>query len=266
MRVVATFLAVALWASPLWAEDKVERLIVAMQLDQVIEILRDEGSTLGQDLQDSFLNNSGGPLFDAQVERIYDAKMMRGHFAEVFRRELTDSQLDRGILFYESELGQTIVRLENSARVAFADEAIEDMAQDAYQHGNRDTESFRLVDEFIQVNDLIEQNVRNAISADYNFFRGLSQDTGIDDADLLAELLSEKDSMIEETRTWLYSFLLLAYQPLDDAQMRENIAFSRTDTGRAINNAIFESFDQMYDTIYYRLGQAVAQVLKGSDL
>ncbi len=266
MRLFATFLLLVLWALPLRAEDKVERLILAMQLDQVIEILRNEGSALGQDLQDTFLNNSGGPVFDAQVERIYDAEMMRTQFANIFQKKLTESQLDRAILFFESDLGQTIVTLENSARVAFSDEAIEEMAMDAYKNGDRDTETFRLVDEFIQVNDLIEQNVSNAISADYNFFRGLSDDAGSLDVDLLAELLSEKESMTKETETWLYSFLLLAYQPLDDAQMRENIAFSRTDTGRAVNSAIFESFDLMYDRIYFRLGQAVLQVLKSSDL
>ncbi|WP_170760621.1 DUF2059 domain-containing protein [Ruegeria lacuscaerulensis] len=266
MRLVAALFFLFVWALPLRAEDKVERLILAMQLDQVIDILRDEGTTLGQDLQGSFLNNSGGPLFDAQVERIYDAEMMRSQFVETFRQNLTDSQLDRAIVFFESDLGQTIVTLENSARVAIADEAIEEMARDTYNFGDRDTELFRLVDEFIQVNDLIEQNVRNAISADYNFFRGLSDSTGTFDVDLLAELLYEKESMTKETETWIYSFLLLAYQPLNDAQMRENIAFSRTETGRAINSAVFESFDLMYDEIYFRLGLAVSQVLKGSDL
>ena len=76
----------------------------------------------------------------------------------------------------------------------------------------------------------------------------------------------QTDSVTEDTRMWLYSFFLLAYKPLTDSQMRENIAFSRTETGKAINTALFESFNRMFDTIYYQLGQAVAQVLKGSDL
>lgn len=266
MRQVAAVATFALWAFPLQAEEQLDRLMQAMQMDQVIEILRDEGNAAGQEIKTSFLNNAGGPVFDAQVDRIYDPVWMHNEISTVFRQELTDSQLERAIMFFESDLGQTIVTLENSARVAFADEAIEELAKDSYRTGDRDSEIFRLVTEFIQVNDLIDQNVQNAISADYNFFRGMNALLGGDDADLLAELLSQQDSITQETETWLYSFLLLAYQPLSDAQIRENIAFSRTDTGKAVNSALFESFDRMYDKIYFEMGQAVSQVLSGSDL
>ena len=82
----------------------------------------------------------------------------------------------------------------------------------------------------------------------------------------MAQLLTEKDNVRRETETWLYSFLLMAYQPLTETQMRENTAFSRTETGRAVNEAFFVGFDRMYDEIYYRLGRAAFQVLNGSDL
>ncbi|CUJ95541.1 hypothetical protein RUE5091_01552 [Ruegeria denitrificans] len=266
MRLVAAFLALFAWAVPLQAEEKIERLMQALQLDAVITILRDEGNLLGQDLQQTFLDDNGGPVFLDQVDRIYDADKMRSQVKEVFEEALTESQMERAILFFESDLGQDIISLELSARVAMADETIEEMAQDAYEQGDRSTELFRLVDEYIQVNNLIDENVQNSISADFNFFRGMTLGAGADDGELLAQLLEEKDSVTEDTRTWLYSFFLLAYKPLSDSQMRENIAFSRTETGRAINTALFESFDRMFDTIYYQLGLAVAQVLKGSDL
>lgn len=266
MRLIAAFATIFLWAMPLQAEEKVERLLQALQLDEVIDILRDEGSTLGEELQKTFLDDNGGPVFLAQVDRIYDAEAMRNQVYEVFEQNLTDSQLDRAILFFESELGQNIVSLEISARVAFSDEAIEEIAQETFKTGDRSTEFYRLVDEYISVNDLIDENVRNSISADFSFFRGMNVGGEIDDADLLAQLLTQKDSMTDETRTWLFSFFLLAYQPLSDAEMRENIAFSRTETGRAVNDALFQSFGRMFDLIYFQMGQAVAQVLKGSDL
>ncbi len=266
MRLFLAFAALFLWTMPLQAEEKVERLLQALHLDEVIEILQDEGGTMGQTLQESFLDNKGGQVFQNQVGRIYDADRMRRQVVDVFDQSLTDRELDRAILFYESDLGQTIVSLEITARIALADEAIEEMAQDAYENGDKDSELYRLVDEYIRINNLIEENVQNSISADYNFFRGMDPGGEVDDAELLAQLLAQKDSMTEETQTWLYSFFLLAYQPLSDAQIRENIAFSRTETGRAINNALFESFDQMFDVIYFQLGQAVAQVLQGSDL
>ncbi|MDX1744195.1 MAG: DUF2059 domain-containing protein, partial [Ruegeria sp.] len=266
MRLIAVILTLFVSTAPLQAEERVDRLLLALQLDQVIDILREEGQILGQNLQETFLDHKGGPVFLDQVDRIYDADKMRLHVEEVFEGTLTDKQLDQAILFFESELGQTLVSLELSARVALSDETIEEMAQDTYKNADRDADLYRLVDEYIQVNNLIEENVQNSISADYNFFRGLNIGAGQNEAELLTQLFGQKDSTTEETRTWLYSFFLLAYKPLSDAQMRENIAFSRTETGKAVNTALFESFDQMFDAIYFQLGEAVAQVLKGSDL
>jgi DNA-binding transcriptional regulator GbsR (MarR family) len=266
MRLFLASAALVLWTLPLQAEEKVERLLQALQLDEIIEILQDEGDVMGQTLQETFLDNNGGQVFQNQVDRIYDANRMRSQVAEVFDQTLTQRELDRAILFYESDLGQAIVSLEITARIAMADETIEEMAQDTYENGDRDTEFYKLVDEYIQINNLIDENVQNSISADYNFFRGMDLGGEVDDAELLAQLLTQKDSITDETQTWLYSFFLLAYQPLSDAQIRENIAFSRTETGRAINDALFQSFDWMFDTIYFELGQAVGLVLKGSDL
>ena len=51
------------------------------------------------------------------------------------------------------------------------DETIEKMAQeDTYENGDRETELYRLVDEYIHINNLIDENVQNSISADFNFF------------------------------------------------------------------------------------------------
>lgn len=265
MRLLTAFVAIFVLAMPVKAEEKVERLMDALQVDEVIDILRNEGHNLGQDLQQAFLENQGGQVFLDQVDRIYDAKSMRGHIVQVFEETLTDSHLDRAILFFESDLGKTITSLELSARVALSDEAIEEMANNAYVEWDRNAQFYRLVDEYIMVNNLIDENVQNALSADFNFFRGMSLGSG-DDAELLTQLLEQKDDTTESTRTWLYSFFLLAYRPLSDSEMRENIAFSRTETGIAVNTALFESFDLMFDSIYYKLGQAVAQVLQGSDL
>ncbi|WP_170463721.1 DUF2059 domain-containing protein [Ruegeria arenilitoris] len=266
MRLTAACLSFLLFAVPAAASDRVERLMQALKIEQVVEILRDEGRVQGQELDETFLGNTGGPVFEAQIEEIYAPERMQQQIAETFESRLTDSQMDRAIVFFESEVGQTIVTLENSARLAFADETIKDMAREAYLDSAQDTSLFLLVDEYIEVNDLIDRNVQSSLSSDYNFFRGLSGETGANPEDILAQLLSEKDSVTEETRTWLYSFLLLAYQPLTEAQMRENIAFSRTDTGRAMNEAFFVGFDLIYDQVYFELGQAVSRALSASDL
>lgn len=266
MRLVTLLTVPFLWATPLFAEERVVRLSQALQLEQVMEILASEGRDQRRELDETLLDNTGGAFFQAQVEDIYDPLWMRKQIETAFDQGLTDAQLEQASVFFESDLGQTIITLENSARRAISDDAIEEMARDAYQNTERDSVLFELVEEYIQVNNLVEQNVQGALSSDYNFFKGLDSESRGDDGELLAELLSQQDSMTAETTTWVYSFLLMAYRPLDEAQMRENIAFSRTDTGRALNEALFDGFDRMYDHISYRLGEAVAQALKGSDL
>ncbi len=266
MRVGVLFLVITLWATIGSASEKVDRLMDAIRLEQVIDILRSEGREQAKELNETLLGNSGGSYFSAQLDIIYDAEWMHDQISDVFQESLTEGQLDRAIVFYESDLGQTLVSLENSAREAIGDETILEMAKDSFLTGNHDVSLYRLIDEYIEVNDLIAKNVHSAISADFQFFRGLNEDVGADDQEILAQLLTEKDAITQDTETWLYSFLLMAYQPLEDGQMRENIAFSRTETGRAVNKAFFDSFDQMYDDIYYRLGQAVSHALTASEL
>ncbi len=268
MRILAATAALAIWAMPLAADEQVDRLMNAMHLAEFMEILSKEGQAQGRAMNESLLEGSGGAYFQAQVEDLYDPVAMHDQLSQSVGRNLSDAQLEQASIFFESDLGQTIVSLENSARRALADEAIEDMARAAYVQADRDDTFFRLVEEYVQVNDLIEKNVRGTLSADYSFYRGLAEGRGglTDEAALLEELLSQQDDTKAETIEWMYAFLLLAYQPLNEAQMRENIAFSRTETGRALNKALFEGFDEMIDAISFRLGAAVARAMGASDL
>lgn len=266
MHRVFLTIAFVLWGAQLLADQRVDRLAQAMHLSHVMEILVQEGQGHREELDETLLDNTGGAYFEAQVKDIYDPVWMQQFLTDAFEAGLSVAQLDQAILFFESDLGQTIVSLENSARQAMSDQAIEDMARESYESVERDSTRFELVDEYIQANDLVEKNVQGSLSSDYSFFQGLDIDAQGDDQELLAELLSQKESRAAETEAWLYSFLLMAYRPLDETQMRENIAFSRTETGRALNEALFDGFDRMFNDISFRLGRAVAQTLRASDL
>lgn len=269
MRLIATFASVILlWAAPVSASEYVERLATAMQLDQVVEIFREEGLTQGRELDEMLLSGSGGTFFHAQVDDTFDPIWMRSKITDALGARMNDKQLEQAAIFFESDLGKTIVALENSARRAFSDETVEEMAQSSYEDMDRQSEFFRLIEEYIEINDLIERNVQGSFSSDYRFFRGIMDGQGIvgDDGEMLAELLAQKDETETVTRNWLYSFLLLAYRPLNEAQMRENIAFSRTDAGRALNDALFIGLDEMFNETSYQLGMAVGRVVGASEL
>ncbi|KIC44375.1 50S ribosomal protein L21 [Ruegeria sp. ANG-S4] len=265
---IASIVTFAFWAAPVIANEKVNRLMSAMQVQDVMEIMGKEGRAQGDELNRTVLNGMGGTFFRTQIEDIYDPVWMQDQMTATIGENMDDGQLEQAALFFESDLGQTIVSLENSARSALMDDAIDEMARDAYRQFDRDTSFFKLIDEYVHVNDLVEQNVQGSLSADFNFYLGMSsgQATPVDGDALLSHLLTQKSEVTEETETWIYSFLLMAYQPLSEAQMRENIAFSRTDTGRALNEALFLGFDDMIDAISYRLGEAVAHAMNASDL
>lgn len=266
MRLLCLLSVLLAGAWPAFASEKAEQLAEAMRLDQVAQILAEEGDIYRREVDETLLDNAGGDFFQAQVQDIYDPTWMRNQMRDAFAAQMSDAQMDQAIVFYKSDLGQTVVSLENSARRAFLTPEIEEMARATYKDALPDSMLFELVTEFIGVNDLVEQNVQGTLSAQYNFFKGMTLGQPGDDAELLAQLLAEQDAKTEDTTEWLYSFLLMAYAPLDEAEMREYIAFSRTKTGQALNTALFDGFDQMFNTISFQLGEAVAQVLNGSDL
>ncbi len=268
MRLLAAATALVMSASSLAAGEHVDRLLRAMQVSEFLDILSDEGQAQGQSINETMLDGAGGSYFEAQMKELYDPVWMFEQMSNSVEQNMSEAQLEQAAIFFESDLGQTIISLENSARRALSDETIEDMARTVYDQTDREDAFFRLVDEYVQVNDLIEQNVRGTISADFSFYRGLAAGQGTfgDEEAWLAELLSQREETKKETSDWMYSFLLMAYQPLSEAQMRENIAFSRTETGRALNKALFEGFDRMINGISFQLGEAVAQAMQASDL
>ena len=117
-------------------------------------------------------------------------------------------------------------------------------------------------------NDLIEANVAGALNASYRFYAGLVEGGAIEmtESEILADVWSQEEETRTDTTEWLYGFLLMAYQPLDADQMDAYVALSASPEGRALNRALFDAFNKMYDDISYGLGLAVAQQMRGQDL
>jgi hypothetical protein len=257
-----------LLGAPASAEESLDELVGAMRLDEVVTILVDEGRRYAATLNTDMLDGDAGSYFFSRVDEIYAPDEMVQTMRDTIREELNPVQISEAAVFFSSDLGQTIISLENSARRALGDPAVEEMAQENAKTMDRDSDRFHLIEEYIEVNDLVVRNVEGTLSSDFSFFQGMAsiQDTGSDDRALLAELFSQREEMESDTREWLHGFLVLAYQPLTDVQMRENIAFSASETGQALNQALFVGFDRVYDRISYELGEAVGFAMQSSDL
>lgn len=258
-----------LWlVTPVAAEPAYDDLARAMRLTEVVEILREEGLRYGATLDTELLEGAGGAFFAAQVARIYAPDRMHAALRNALSDHLDPEQAAAATAFFSTATGQTILTLENSARRAFADDGIEEMALDRAEEAGEGDPRLGQVAAYVAANDLIGQNVKGAISADFQFYRGLSdgQGTARDDGAVLASLLEARDETEAETRRWVMGFLYFAYTPLEDDQMQANIAFSQSAAGKALNAALFEGFDRLYGEISYDLGRATGFALKASDI
>lgn len=266
------FLAVAatvmVLVAPAWADTDLERLSRAMKLEEVAEILRAEGLRYGASIDRDMLAGQGGAHFETVISGIYTEERIYRAVRTGLGAHMSPEQLRASVMFFESDLGQKVIGLENSARRAFSDPEIEEAAAQRYAETNSDDRFLQQLTAYIEVNDLIEQNVDGALTADYSFFLGMSegQGEGRDDEGMLATILEGRDDIRADTSDWLFGFLMLAYSPLSEAEMDENITFSQSDAGVALNAALFQGFDALYNGISYDLGVAVARAMQATDL
>lgn len=269
LQAVGMAIALSLPALPSAAEESAEHLTRALEIRKVAEVLRDEGLFHGQDLNRNMLDGLGGQLWDDTIDEIYSVDWMTQVLADTLDEQLTPDEKTQVLAFFETDLGRRILDLETAARVAMSDPDVEEVARATYAdlRGTGDPRLER-VDTFVTVNDLLERNVAGTLSSSYRFYKGLA-DGGASEAtedDILSDVWSSVDDVRLDTEGWLFGFLLMAYQPLDPAEMQSYITFSEGRAGQALNSALFEGFDLVFNDISYNLGVALALALNASDL
>ncbi|MFA8443212.1 hypothetical protein [Yoonia sp.] len=161
--------------------------------------------------------------------------------------------------------------LELSARRAYLDEAVEMASKENAAIAMMDeTPRFLMVQEFVDVNDLIEANVVGSLNSSYAFYTGLidggAMPAGVTGETALQDVWAQEPEVRKDTTEWVYSFLLMAYQPLSDAEMEAYIEFSRTDAGQDMTDALFAAFDGMFEDISRGLGLASARFMISQEL
>ncbi len=253
-------------AAPVRAADQaaMDRLSSALQLEAIVEIMRREGLESSADLANEMLGG-GGPEWLAALDRIYDKTRMLATVEEGMSATLDNEEAQRIAAFYSTDLGAEIIALELSARAAFMDESIEEASNEvALALPETDPDRFALVEEYIEVNNLIESNVVGGLNSNYAFFTGLADggffDGALTEDEMLAEIWAQEGEIRTETTMWLHSYAGLAYRPLTDEEMQIYIDFSRTDAGQAMNRALFAGFDQMFVDISRALGLTLGRM------
>ena len=241
-------------------------LFEALGLPEMIEIMREEGLDYGRDIGTDLLGEADDPQWAALVSEIYNADRMRSAVAEELAAELEGADTQPMLDFFKSELGETIIGLEVSARRALLDEAVEEASKEAAAIAMADeTPRHAQVERFVAANELVETNVVGAMNSNYAFYIGM-MDGGafpqeLTEDQILADVWSQEPEIRANTTEWVYSFLLMAYQPLSDDELEAYIAFSESEAGQALNSALFGAFDGLFEDISRQLGFASAQFM-----
>lgn len=273
MRFIAPAFAVSLsLATPVVAQDSdTDRLFDLLMLPEIIKIMREEGVGYGDTIGQDLFGGAPSPEWDMTVAAIYDYDVMVGVVREDFEATLAGADLAPLLDFFGSERGQTIIELEVSARRAMLDEAVEEASKDAAALAAADDDPrFAQVDTFVEVNNLIETNVAAALNTNLAFYAGLVDGGAFGGAlteeQILSDVWAQEADIRETTTEWIYSFLFLAYEPLDPADIEAYIAFSKTEGGGVINRAMFDSFDRLFEGISRSLGRAAANEMTSQEL
>lgn len=250
----------------------VARLAETMQLDRVLDVMRAEGLDYAETLAEDMFPGRGGPSWQAEVGKIYDQTRMQSEFLTAFSVALAgDPALPEAQVFITSDLGQKVISLEIAAREAMLDEAAEDAARVSWlEIEEAGQKRLRLIEEFAQVNDLMESNVTGAMNANLAFYRGLMKSApagmAMAEGDILAAVAEQEEQIRAETGDWLFPYLTLAYQPLSDDELQAYVDFSGSAPGQALNSALFAAFAVVFDRLSHDLGAATGMRMQGQDI
>jgi hypothetical protein len=269
MRVLCLAIGLSLSALPAWADARMTLLMEALQVSEVVSILRAEGLAYGEALDADMLDGQGGAFWATQVRRIYDAQRMEEVLRRALDNGLDDDDVEAALSFFGSDAGARIIEMENEARRAMSDPEVEEAARTRYDTlKGGDDPLLALVSRYIEVNDLLGNNVSGALSSNFQFLKGLS-DGGYykrSEAQILEEVWSERDDITADSESWLNGFLLLAYSPLDLRDLEAYVTYAGTEQGRALNAALFLGFGELYRDISYALGRAIALSAKADEI
>lgn len=228
-----------------------------------------EGQGYGADMARDFFDETVPRSWQPAVDTFYNADAMQKILLGEFTIAADGARFDALTEFFQSDLGEMIVGLETSARLAMIDPEIEDQTRQFYEQADPGTPRYKLVEGIIEGLDMIEGNVTGSMNSNIAFYRGLASLPGMYDLtemEILDEVRGQEDSIRANSTAWLYSYYLFAMSQLSDDQLDTYRQILISDEGRAFNRALFTGFDVLFERIMFGLGHTIASASRQQDL
>ena len=245
----------------------IEALLQVLLFPDVSKVLCDEG----RGMADDFVEAGYGvpkPAWQNMLDRLYDPETMATAFRSEMSKALEGADLTPMVAFYTTDLGQTIAQLELDTRKAMTGDAAQAAAGEAWAALDPGTKRAKLIEDYVQTNDLVEMNVVGAMNSDIAYYRGLWTMTGSDvmsESDLIREIWSTEPEVRADVSEWVYGFSTLAYDSLSDEEFARYVEFSRSEAGRQLNFALFAAFDAVYADLSRGLGAGTSMLMQMYD-
>ncbi|PCD76952.1 DUF2059 domain-containing protein [Pseudothioclava arenosa] len=266
----AATLCAALISAPAWGADP-GQVAQLLHVERLFAILGRESEDYASDLGAEFLGNGADPGWHDEVRRIHDPARLQSAFEAVLADELKDDPLPEITRFLSSETGQRMIDLELDAREALLDPRVEAAAEGALEAAEAAQDArLGLVRDVIAAAGLVEENVAGGLNTNFAFSVALAESGvyayPVSKDEILAELIAEEPALRDEVTLWLESYLMMAYAPASEAELRDWLEFTRSDAGQALLHAQFAGFDRVFNASSAALGHALARRMMASSL
>jgi hypothetical protein len=247
-------------------------LIAALRLYDLMAVLSAEGIAAADQMEADMFPGQGSAAWQAVVSRIYSTDQMIADMEAAFPTDIfTTDMLADLTTYFTTDPGAAIITAELEARRIFAQPDVEAAANEVYADSlAAENPRLDLLREFVAANDLLERNVMGALNSNFGFYQGLSDGNAfpapMPEDLMLAEVWAQEPQIRADAEEWLYSFQLMAYDGISDADVQSYVDLSRTPAGQALNTALFTAFDAVLNRISYDLGQAAAVFVAGEEI
>lgn len=245
-----------------------------MQMDRLAEILQEEAVAEGREMAATMFPRGGTGLWLEQVRALHHPDRIRAMFLAGVSTSLVrlgPENVQQGLAFYRTGLGQQILTLEGRAREAMLDDRVEAAARASHARAVRRNEPRAArIALLIDAADLIEPNVAGALNASVAFSRGFEAGGGfampMSDMQIVQDAWAQEPTVRADSAAWIGAYLYLAYASLTDAQLDLYIRFAESVGGRALSRAMFAGFDAAFTRTSYDMGLAAAAEMRGREL
>lgn len=238
---------------------------------QLFAVISQEGHDYGDSLDQGLFGGKGGPRWKASVSRIYEPGGLQARFAQELARGLQGQPqvVADAAAFFGSDTGRRILEREVTARGDLLDPDTLEAAEVAAEK-LRDARGprLKLIRSLIEAGDLIESNVASGLtgSAAFNEAMAAIQPPAqrLPEEDRMAQVWRQEAEIRANTTSWLLTFMVRAYEPLSDDDLQRFIDFSKSDSGKALNQAQFNAYSETFREVMAALGHEAGRVLLGA--